>query len=406
MTKTTLLSPIALAAALFGAAGPATAQDAISDGVVRIGVLNDRSGLYADMAGEGSVEAARMAAEEFGGEVAGVPVEIVFADHQNKPDVGVSIARKWYDADGVDVIMDIGNSAVSLAVNELVKNNNKLVLHTSASAALSGEDCAPRSVQWQYSVFSAADKVVTQQMIDEGLDSFFIIAVDYALGDSIIETFTNSIERMGGEIVGVVRHPLNTPDMSSYLLQAQASGAKGIMLANAGTDLGTAVRQAMEFGVTPGVQLLAAALTTDVIDANGLDVMQGVQVLSQYNMYRNEEGRAWLEAFAERHGTTPSSLQAGTYSAALNYLKAVDATGTDDADTVLDWLKEQEINDAFASSGHILDNGLHSHDMYLARIKAPDQSEGPGDYFDVIEVLPGEVANVAPEDSGCPLVGN
>ena len=399
--KTWIGTSLALAGLVAGTQG-AGAQ--VSDNVVRIGVLNDRSGIYADMAGEGSAVAARMAAEQFGNSVAGAPIEIIVADHQNKVDVGASIARKWYDSDGVDLITDITNSAVSLAINELMKENDKLFLNNSASGALSGKGCAPRAVQWQYSAYSASAHAVTKEMVEGGMDSFYIIAVDYALGKSITETFTNAVEGIGGKVVGVVNHPLNTPDMSSYVLQAQASGAKAILLANAGSDLGNTVRAARDYGLVPGVTLLAAALTTDVVDSYGFEVMQGVQMLSQFNMYRNDEAKAWLNAFIERHGTSPTSLQAATYSEVLWYLKAVDATGTDDAETVMVWLKEQTINDVFADNGTIRDDGLMSHDMYLVQVKAPDEVEGPGDYFNVLQVLSGDEANIPLSESECPLV--
>lgn len=387
------------------AAGPAWAQsETVSDGVIRVGVLNDQSGPYADLSGQGSVLAAQMASEQFGGNINGVPIEILSADHQNKPDIGVSIARKWFDVDKVDVIVDIGNSAVSLAINELMRDNHKLVLHNSASAALTGPNCAPRSIQWQYNVYAASSTVVTPEMIKDGMDTFYVIAVDYALGESITDVFVKSIESMGGKVLGVVRHPLNTSDMSSYLLQAQASGAKAIMLANAGADLGTAVRQAQEYGITPDVKLLAAALTTDVIDANGLDVMAGVQMTSQYDMYRRDEAKAWLEKFTERKGTPPTSLHAATYSEVLNYLDAIESTASDDPDTVLDWLREQTINDVFASNGHIRSDGVMAHDMYLSRIKSSDESSGPGDYFNVLSVIPGDEAFIPLAESQCPLV--
>ena len=229
-----------LASPAFAGRASAEAKGTFSDNVIRIGVLNDRSGPYADMSGEGSVVAARMAAEKFGNKVQGMPVEIISADHQNKPDIGLAIARKWYDADGVDVICDICNSAVSLAINELVKSRKKLFLDNSASSALSGSACATRAIQWQYSDYAAAHNVVTKKLIDGGMDTFYVIAVDYALGQSISKVFKAAVQQNGGKIVGEVAHPLNTPDMSSYLLQAKASGAKAVMLANAGSDLGAA----------------------------------------------------------------------------------------------------------------------------------------------------------------------
>jgi branched-chain amino acid transport system substrate-binding protein len=388
------------------AATAAQAQDTkFSDGVIRIGVLNDRSGIYAEMSGEGSVIAARMAAEKFGNKIHGVPIEIVAADHQNKPDIGAAIARKWYDADGVDVIIDITNSAVSLAINDLVRDRKKLFLDNSASDVLSGKACSARAIQWQYSAYASASHAVTKEMIDDGMNPFFVVAVDYALGQSIASTFKAAVEPLGGKIAGELRHPLNTTDMSSYLLQAKASGAKAVMLANAGSDLATAVRQAKEFGLSPDIQMLAAAMTNDVIESNGLDVMQGVQFLAQYNVYRDQESIAWAKEFAARHeGKVPSSLQAASYSEVFNYLKAIEAVGTDDADTVLAKLKEMTIKDPFADNGHIRPDGLMSHDMYLVRIKAANQSQGPGDYYNVLKVLPGEVANIPLAKSECPLV--
>jgi len=237
------------------------------------------------------------------------------------------------------------------------------------------------------------------------VDTFFIIAVDYAMGVSITNTFKAAIQRLGGKILGEVRHPLNTADMSSFLLQAQASGAKAVMLANAGSDLGTCIRQARDFGLTPGIQLLAGAMTLDVIESNGLAVMEGVQVVAQYNIYRDEEAIAWAKEFSARHrGRVPSSLQAASYSEVLSYLKAIDEVGTDDADIVVAKLKEMTVNDPFALNGHVRPDGLMSHDMYVSRIKGPTETKGPGDYFNVLKVLSGEVANIPLSDSACPLV--
>jgi branched-chain amino acid transport system substrate-binding protein len=376
-----------------------------SDGVIRIGVMNDRSGPYADLSGEGSAIAARMAAEEFGNKVHGVPVEIVTADHLNKTDVGVGIARKWFDADGVDIIADVANSAVSLAINGLVKDRKKLVLHNSSSGDLTGKACQARSVQWQYSAWAASNNVVTKDIVDGGMNTFFIIAVDYAMGENISNVFKTSIARAGGKIVGEVRHPLNTTDFSSYLLQAQASGAKAIMLANAGADLATAARQAQEFGLTPKVQLLAAALTKDVIKSAGLNVMQGLQTMSWYEMYRDEPAKAWGKKFAARNsGKVPTELNAATYSLVRSYLKAIEIVGTDDADTVMSQLRKMTFNDAFAVNGHIRPDGVMAHDMYLVRLKGPNQSAGDGDYSNIIRTIPGDQANIPLSQSECPLV--
>jgi branched-chain amino acid transport system substrate-binding protein len=334
-----------------------------------------------------------------------VPVEIVTADHRNKPDIGAAIARKWFDADGVDVIVDIANSAVSFAINGLVKDRNKLVLHNSASTDLTGKACNAHAVQWQYSVYAAASNVVTKQMVDGGMNTFFIIAVDYALGESISRDFKAAVSRAGGKVVGEVRHPLNTTDFSSYLLQAQASGAKAIMLANAGADLVTAATQAQEFGLTPKVQLLAGALTKDVVRSAGLKVMQGMLTMTWYEMYRDASSKAWALKFAQRNsGKTPTELQASTYSAVRTYLKAVQDVGTDDADTVMTKLRQVPINDAFAANGHVRPDGLMSHDMYQVRIKTPSQSVGEGDYSNVLKVVKGDDANIPLAQSECPLV--
>ncbi|MFJ4052941.1 ABC transporter substrate-binding protein [Pseudomonas sp. NPDC089743] len=376
-----------------------------SDDVIRIGILNDRSGPYADVSGEGSAIAARMAAEEFGNRVLGVPVEIVTADHQNKTDVGAAIARKWLDADGVDMIADIANSAVSLAISGLVQTREKLILHNSASASITGAACTPRTAQWQYNAWAAAHNVVNRQMVEQGMDSFFIIAVDYALGESISSVFEQAVQQAGGKVVGHVRHPLNTTDFSSYLLQARASGAKAIMLANAGVDLATAARQAQEFGLTPGVQLLAAALTKDVIKATGLQIMEGLQTLSWYEMYRDDQARAWGEAFAARNqGRVPTEMQAATYSSVRSYLKAIEAVGTDQADVVMAQLKRMPINDAFAKDGHVRADGLMSHEMYLTRLKSPDQSAGDGDYSNILATLSGSQVDRPLAQSDCPLL--
>jgi branched-chain amino acid transport system substrate-binding protein len=391
--------------AIAATAAPAQQATKYSDGVIRIGVLNDRSGPYADLSGEGSAIAARMAAEEFGSKVRGIPVEIITADHQNKPDLGASIARRWLDVDKVDVIVDVANSAVSLAINELVKERKKLLLHNSASSELTGKACTARSVQWQYSAWAAASNVVDKEMVDKGMNTFFIIAVDYALGSSISSTFKAAVQRAGGKVVGEVRHPLNAGDFSSYLLQAQASGAKAVMLANAGSDLTTAVRQAREFGLTPKVQLLAAALTKDVIRGTGLKAMQGLQTMSWYEAYRDEASKAWAKKFAARNaGKTPTEVQAATYSSVRSYLKAIETADTDDADLVMSKLKEMTINDAFSVNGHLRPDGVMAHDMYLVHIKAPEQSTGDGDYSNVLRVVPGDQANLPLSQSECPLV--
>ncbi|AHG64153.1 ABC transporter substrate-binding protein [Advenella mimigardefordensis] len=396
----------ALISALATLGSSAFAADAkYSDNVIRIGVLNDRNGLYADMSGEGSAIAARMAAAEFGNKIHGIPVEIVTGDHQNKTDVGTAVARKWFDADRVDVIVDVVNSAVSLAINSLVVDRKKLVLHNSVSSDITGKACTNRSAQWQYTTRATAYNLVDKKMVQDGTDKFFIIAVDYAMGQSITDMFRQSVEAAGGKIVGVVRHPLNTTDFSSYLLQARASGANAIMLANAGSDMATVIRQAREFGITPDIKLFGDALTKDVVKSTGLDDMQGLQFVSRYEMYRDDAALDWGNAFMEKNkNRAPTELQAATYSSVRTYLKAIDEIDTDDADAVMAQMRKMKINDAFAANGHLRPDGIMAHDLYHVSVKSPDQSKGDGDYSNVIRVIPGDQANIPLEQSECPLV--
>ena len=389
-------------AALFGANLAMAQEAAFSDGVIRIGVINDRSGIYADMSGEGSAIAARIAAESFGNAINGVPIEIVVADHQNKPDLGASIATKWFDADGVDVVVDVNNSAVSLALNALMPSRKKMVLHNSVTSDISGKDCVPRALQWQQTSYPAANNLVTKEMIDSGLDSFFIIAVDMTMGETAASAFTSAVEKIGGKVVGVARHPLNSADMSSYVLQAQASGAKAIMLGNAGNDLGNVVRQLREYGID--LPVFAAIMTADVVSSFGHDVMQGVYAMVPTLMTRDEESLKLKDEVEARWGKPFGPLPASTYSATLNYLKAVQAVGTDDADKVEAQIRSQTINDATFQNGTIRPDGLHSHDMYLVTVKAQDEVKMPGDYYNLIRTIPGDVANEPIENSTCPLV--
>lgn len=389
----------------FGAA-PASAQaPKISDGVIRIGVLNDRSGPYADLSGEGSAIAARMAAEEFGNKVKGVPVEIVTADHQNKTDVGAAIARKWYDADGVDIVVDVAHSAISLALGAVVKDRNKLVISTSASTDITGKACTPHALQWLYNAYSTAANVATKDDIAKGMNTFYIIQVDYALGQAVAKVFETGVTARGGKILGKVTHPLNTTDFSSYLLQAQSSGAKAVLFANGGADLANAAKQAREFGLAGKQTLLAGAMTTAEIEASGLEAMQGLQAVSFYEWNINDKSKAWAQAFAKRNGgKLPTGPQAATYSQVLHYLRAIDAIGTDDADAVLAQMRKMPVNDAFTSTGKLREDGQLVHDMYVIRVKKPSESTGKGDYSNVIQVVPSDQAFQTLAQSECPLV--
>ena len=271
---------------------------AISDGVIRIGVLNDRSGPYAELSGEGSVLAAPMAADQFGNKVAGVPDEIIAADHQNKTDLATSIARKWFDTDGVDIIVDVSHSGISLSLANLVRDRKKLVIHNSGAMALTGKDCNRHSIQYMYNIAATASSLVTKADVGTGLDTFFIISVDYAVGHDNARLFRQTVAKAGGKVLGEVKHPVNTSDFSAYLLQAQASGAKGVLLANSGGDLVNASKQASEFGISPAQTLLASAAMPAEIEAAGPDVMRGLRSVSFYEPNLNDKTRAWAAAFS------------------------------------------------------------------------------------------------------------
>jgi len=389
------------AIALLGGA----AQAEISGNAIKIGVMNDQSGLYADLAGQGSVEAARMAVEDFGGSVDGVPVEVLSADHQNKPDIGSNIVRQWIDVDDVDVIVDVPTSSVALAVTEIVKEKDKVFLVSGAATTqLTGEACSPNTIHWTYDTYALA--VGTgRAVVQEGGDSWFFITADYAFGHQLEEDTSTVVEAEGGEVLGAVRHPLSSSDFSSYLLQAQGSGAKVIGLANAGSDTTNSIKQANEFGITQAGQQLAGLLLfiTDV-DALGLDVAQNLALTTGFYWDTNDETRAWSERFNERVGQMPTMVQAGVYSAVTHYLNAIKESGSDDAKTVIDQMKATPVNDFFATNGTIRDDGRMVHDMYLARVKTPDESSGKWDYYEILRTIPGDQAFLALEDSTCALV--
>jgi branched-chain amino acid transport system substrate-binding protein len=399
--KTGVLGACLSAMALLGGA----AQAEISGNAVKIGVMNDQSGLYADLAGQGSVEAARMAVEDFGGSVGGAAIEVLSADHQNKPDVGSNIVRQWIDVDDVDVIVDVPTSSVALAVNEIVKEKDRLFLVSgAASTQLTGEACSPNTIHWTYDTYALA--VGTgRAMVQEGGDSWFFITADYAFGHQLEEDTATVVKEEGGEVLGAVRHPLSSADFSSYLLQAQGSGAKVIGLANAGTDTTNAIKQANEFGITQAGQQLASLLLflTDV-NALGLEVAQDLVLTTGFYWDMNDETRAWSERFNERVGQMPTMVQAGVYSAVAHYLKAIEAAGSDQAKPVVEQMKATPVNDFFAKNGTIRDDGRMVHDMYLARVKSPDESTQKWDYYEILRTIPGDQAFLPLSESTCPLV--
>jgi len=397
------LTYVMSAALVVAAAAPALAD--VSDGKVKIGILNDQSGVYADFGGKWSFEAAKMAVEDFGGKVAGAPVEVISADHQNKPDIASNIARQWYDTEQVDAIMELTTSSVALAVQGISAEKKKIDIVTGAATTdLTGKACSPYGFHWAYDTHALA--VGTGGALTrEGGDSWYFVTVDYAFGHSLEEQTANFVKAQGGTVVGAVRHPLGTTDYSSFLLQAQASGAKVIGLANAGLDTSNSIKQAAEFGIVAGGQRLAALLfTLAEVHGLGLDTAQGTTVTEGFYWDRDDESRAFGQKFMERTGRMPNMVQAGTYSAVTQYLKAIDKVGTDETEAVSKLLHEMPVDDLFGRGGKVGPNGRMIHDMYLLEVKKPSESKQAWDYFKVLATIPGDEAYIKPAESGCPLV--
>ncbi|MGO8917954.1 MAG: ABC transporter substrate-binding protein [Stellaceae bacterium] len=391
--------------ALLLAAFSAAALAQISDDVVRIGVLNDQSGLYADLAGPGSVIAARMAVEDAGGSVRGKPVEIVVADHQNKADVGAAIARQWFDVDKVDMVIDFDNSSVALAVEQIAKERNRVAIATAVGTTdFTGKACSPTAISWTYDSYALTTSLA-RALTQKGLDSWFFVTVDYAFGHSLEADTTRAVLAAGGRVLGSVRHPLNTADFSSYLLQAKASGAKVVALADGGGDMINATKQANEFGLPQGGQTLVSLLVfiTDV-HSLGLEAAQGLTFVTAFYWDRTPESRAWAKRFFERHKAMPTMAQASVYSAIRHYLRAIDAAGTDEAGRVMAKMRELPVNDFYATNGRIRLDGRLLHDMYLVRVKPPAASKMPWDYYEMLGTIPAEQAFQALDAGGCPLV--
>ena len=373
---------------------------------VKLGVLNDRSGIYADLSGEGSVVAARMAMEDFGAAEKGINVEIISADHQNKPDVASTIARQWYDEEGVDVIVDVPTSSAALAVNEITREKGKIFLNSgAASTDLTGTQCAPGTAHWTYDTYALAQGT-GKAMVDSGYKNWFFLTADYAFGHSLEANTTAVVEASGGTVVGSVRHPFPGTDFSSFLLQAQASGADVIGLANAGGDTVNAIKQASEFGITQAGQALAGLLIfiTDV-HALGLETAQGLVLTEAFYWDLNDDTRAWSERFsAEMGGSKPTMVHAGVYSAVLHYLKGVEASDSKETDAVMGWMKSNPSQDPVFGAGTLREDGRHLHDMYLFQVKTPAESAGAWDYYKLLATIPAEVAFRPLEEGGCPLV--
>ena len=395
-----------IALAVAAALGAGTAQAQISDNVIKIGVLSDMSSLYTDLAGAGSVAAARMAVEDSGIEKRGVKVEIVSADHQNKPDVGSGIARQWYDVDKVDVIVDVPNSGVALAVSQITKDKGKAFLASGpASSDLTGKACSPNTVHWTYDTWMLANGTGSA-IVKSGGDTWFFLTADYAFGHALERDTEAVVLKNGGKVLGKVRAPINTQDFSSFLLQAQASKAKILGLANAGGDTTNSIKQAAEFGIVKGGQNLAGLLVflTDV-HALGLPTAQGLIVTNTFYWDTNDQTRAFAKRFAALDkGIHPTMVHAGVYSSVLHYLKAVEALKSDDGTKVVAKMKEMPTDDPLFGKGTIRADGRKIHPAYLVEVKKPSESKGPWDYYKLRATIPAEQAFRPMADGDCPLV--
>ncbi|WP_180683985.1 ABC transporter substrate-binding protein [Tepidicella baoligensis] len=403
--KSKLLAAAAMAACAFGITAQAQAQ--ISDGIVKIGVLSDMSGLYSDIGGSGSVVAARMAVEDYlKATNSSLKVEVVSADHQNKPDVGSNIARQWYDTDKVDMIVDVPTSSVGLAIAQISKDKNKVHVNTgSATADLTGRSCNANTVHWLYDTWMLANGT-GKAIVKNGGDTWFFLTADYAFGHALERDTEAVVTKHGGRVVGKVRTPFPSQDFSSFLLQAQASRAKIIGLANAGGDTINSIKQAAEFGVVRGGQNLAGLLVfLPDIHALGLNNAQGLLLTETFYWDLNDQTREWSKRFAARHGgKMPSSDHAGVYAGVLHYLKAVDAAKTDEGTKVVAKMKELPTDDPLFGKGQVRQDGRKIHPAYLFEVKKPSESKGPWDYYKLVSTIPAEEAFRPLNEGGCSLV--
>jgi branched-chain amino acid transport system substrate-binding protein len=398
---------ILAAAAAVGMMGIGLAQAEYTDGIIKIGVMNDQSGTYSDLSGQGSVWAAKKAIEDFGAAAKGMKVEVVFADHQNKPDIGGGIVKKWFDVEQVDVVVDVPTSSVANAVNAIAKEKNKVFLVSGAAAStLTGKDCTPNTVHWTYDTWALANGT-GKAIVKTGGDTWFFLTADYAFGHALEADTSAVVEKNGGKVVGKVRHPFPGQDFSSFLLQAQQSKAKIIGLANAGSDTTNAIKQASEFGIVQGGQNLAGLLVfiTDV-HALGLKTAQGLVLTEAWYWDQNDNNRAFAKEFgAANKGNMPTMVQAGVYSAVFHYLKAVHELKADgDGAAVVAKMKAIPTDDKLFGQGTIRADGRKIHPMYLYEVKSPAESKGPWDYYKVRATIPADEAFRPLAEGGCPLV--
>lgn len=398
-------SRIALVAVLLFVGGMASAADPkVSDDAVKIGVLTDMTGYYSDLAGPGSVEAARMAVDDFGGKVLGKPVVLLSADHQNKADVSSTIARKWFDEDKVDAIVDLVSSSTALAVMPVAAEKKRITLLSGpATTAITGEKCTPYNVHWTYNNWALANGT-GREVVKQGGDTWYFLTADYVFGKSLEEDTAAVVKASGGKVLGAARHPSpGTTDFSSFLLQAQASGSKIIGLANAGADTVNAIKQANEFGITKKQNLAGLLVFISDIHSLGLPTAKGMYLTTAFYWDRDDDSRKWSKRFFEKTKKMPTMVQAGVYSAVSHYLRAIQAAGTDDADAVMARMRETPVNDFFAKNGRIGPDGLHRHDMYLVQVKTPEESKYPWDYYKIAKVIPTAEA-FPPISDKCPNV--
>ncbi|CUJ39094.1 MULTISPECIES: ABC transporter substrate-binding protein [Burkholderiales] len=393
-----------LAGAIAGAllhAGAARAQ--ISDDVIRIGFITDMSGVYSGPDGPGGAEAIKMAIEEMGGEINGKKIELLTADHQNKADIASAKAREWFDQRGLDLLIGGTNSSTALAMSKVAADKKKPIIVVGAGApALTNEQCTPYTLNYAYDTVAQA-RGTGAAVVKAGGKSWYILTADYAFGHALQADTTKVVEAGGGKVVGSVKHPLSTSDFSSFLLQAQASKAEILALANAGADATNAIKAANEFGLTRTMRLAGMIMFINDIHAMGLETAKGMYLTDSWYWNASDETRAWAQKFYERRNAMPSSLQAADYSAAIQYLRAVKATGTDDADTVLAYLRANKLDDVYIKNGVVRPDGRVVHDMYLLQVKTPEESKAPWDYFKVVQTIDGNEAFTTKAETRCAL---
>ena len=395
-----LLAVVAIAAQAQNKPAPGK----FSDGVVKIGLILDMASLYADITGEGSATAARMAVEDFGGKVHGVPIQVIVADHQNKPDIAAAKAREWFDTQQVDMIADVAASATALAALEVAKQKNRIIMFNGpATTRLTNENCTPVSVHYTYDTYALAAGT-GRGVLKTGGDTWFFLTADYAFGHSLEKDVSDVVKAAGGKVLGSVRHPLNAQDFSSFLLQAQASRAKIIGLANAGGDTINAIKAANEFGITKTQSLAGLLVFINDIHSLTLATTQGMLLTEAYYWDLNDETRKWARRFFERHKKMPNMSQAGTYSSVMHYLKAVQAAGTDETGAVMAKMKSTPVSDFFAKNGRIRADGRMVKEMYLFEVKKPSESKYPWDYYKLKATIPADDAFLPLSKSVCPLV--